>query len=75
MVPYVRKSFRKHWNDGLKYVAFWDVTEEGYEKEDLPITEYCNCDDYKDVYKYAIEMTEKEIHQAVEGLYHNLNTL
>ena len=75
MVPYVRKSFRKHWNDGLKYVAFWDVTEEDYEKEDLPITEYCDCDDYKDVYKYAIDMTEKEIHQAVEGLYHNLNTL
>ena len=75
MVPYVRKSFRKHWNDGLKYVAFWDVAEESYEKEDLPITEYCDCDDYKDVYKYAMDMTEKEIHQAVEGLYHNLNTL
>ena len=22
MVPYVRKSFRKHWNTGLKYMAF-----------------------------------------------------
>ena len=75
MVPYVRKSFRKHWNDGLKYVAFWDVSEENYEKEDLSITEYCDCDDYEDVYKYALDMTKKEIHQAVEGLYHNLNTL
>ena len=27
------------------------------------------------VYQYAIDMTEKEIYQAVEGLYHNLNTL
>jgi ribonucleoside-triphosphate reductase len=27
------------------------------------------------VYDYALEMTKKEIHQAVEGLYHNLNTL
>ena len=26
-------------------------------------------------YNYAMDMTEKEIHQAVEGLYHNLNTL
>lgn len=25
--------------------------------------------------KYAKEMTEKEVYQAVEGLYHNLNTL
>jgi ribonucleoside-triphosphate reductase len=22
-----------------------------------------------------MDMTEKEVHQAVEGLYHNLNTL
>ena len=75
MVPYVRKSFRKHWNDGLKYVAFWNVPENNFQKEDLPIDEYPDCDDYKDVYKYAFDMTEKEVHQAVEGMYHNLNTL
>ena len=75
MVPYVRKSFRKHWNDGLKYVAFWDVSEENFQKEDLPIDEYPDYDDYKDVYKYALDMTVKEVHQAAEGLYHNLNTL
>lgn len=30
---------------------------------------------YPDAWKYAMDMTVKEIHQAVEGLYHNLNTL
>lgn len=30
---------------------------------------------YKKVYEYAINMIEKEVHQAVEGMYHNLNTL
>ena len=75
MVPYVRKSFRKHWNDGLKYVAFWDATEDSYIKEDLPIDEYPDCDDYKNVYKYALDQTIKETRQAAEGLYHNLNTL
>ena len=75
MVPYVRKSFRKHWNKGLKYVAFWDVSENDYQKEDLPIEDYCNEDDYRDIYNYAMEMTIDEIEQAVEGLYHNLNTL
>lgn len=75
MVPYVRKSFRKHWNNGLKYVAFWDVSDDDLQKEDLPIDEYLDCDDYKDVYKYAYDMTVKEVHQAVEGMYHNLNTL
>ena len=29
----------------------------------------------EEVYEYAIDMTEKEVYQAVEGLYHNLNTL
>ena len=30
---------------------------------------------YKHFYNYAIDMTRKEIYQAVEGMYHNLNTL
>lgn len=75
MVPYVRKSFRKHWNDGMRYIAFWPVTEESLETEDLPIDEYCSEDDFKDIYRYAMEMTEKETRQAVEAMYHNLNTL
>lgn len=29
----------------------------------------------KKAYKYALYKTEKEIYQAVEGFYHNLNTL
>ena len=75
MVPYVRKSFRKHWNDGLKYVAFWEVKESDYLTEDRPIDEYCREDDYKDIFRYAFDMTEREVYQAVEGMYHNLNTL
>ena len=27
------------------------------------------------VYNYAMKQTLKELHQAVEGMYHNLNTL
>ena len=30
---------------------------------------------FKKAYKYALEMTRKETFQAVEGMYHNLNTL
>ena len=76
MVPYVRKSFYKHFKDGLFYV-------ENYSKnyyEDLDITNESSIDDseykkYDKAYKYAMDMTIKEVHQAVEGLYHNLNTL
>ena len=30
---------------------------------------------FKRVYEYALKMTERETYQAIEGLYHNLNTL
>ena len=75
MVPYVRKSFRKHWNDGLRYIAFWPVDEKQLVTEDRPIADYIDEDDYADIYRYAMEMTEKETMQAVEAMYHNLNTL
>ena len=77
MVPYVRKSFRKHWNDGIEYIGKVLFPANKWEKatEDLPIDEYFPYDDNEDIYKYAIEMTRKEVYQAVEGMYHNLNTL
>ena len=75
MVPYVRKSFWKHYRDGYKFIL-------GVEEEleaDGDITKISiddavyTCED--SVYDYALAMTKKEIHQAVEGMYHNLNTL
>ena len=72
MVPYVRMSFAKHYKDGIKYLENlghdviidneWSIEEEQYKQ-------------YPKSYQYAMDMTKKEIHQAVEGLYHNLNTL
>lgn len=82
MVPYVRKSFWKHYRDGIKYINKndslinrWENNKSEFESryelsivlpEDEPINE---------VIKYAYEMTVKEVYQAVEGMYHNLNTL
>ena len=78
MVPYVRKSFYKHFKDGVKYISdlgFEDF-ENNYIKDNLSIDEdiYKN-KPYQKVYQYAIDMTTKELQQAVEGMYHNLNTL
>lgn len=80
MVPYVRKSFGKHYLVGMKYIRYmsdeWLETNEKDIKRDNPsITdgEYYLLD--SDAYQYAMDMTEKEVYQAVEGLYHNLNTL
>ena len=75
MVPYVRKSFYKHWKDGCKYLLKINTDKyDGVITNETPI----NDESYKTfdkAYDYAMDMTEKEIHQAVEGMYHNLNTL
>lgn len=75
MVPYVKKSFRKHYIDGLKYIEQIDDFELFNH-----IPEDAGIDDgeykiYSKAYKYATDMTVKETYQAVEGMYHNLNTL
>lgn len=75
MIPYVRYSFYKHFRDGMKYIE---------KQQELPFTKEESCDisidderykSHKEAYQYGIEMTSKEIYQAVEALYHNLNTL
>lgn len=72
MVPYVRKSFRKHYIDGLKYIEGIDVEKLDYQiQDDLSIED----EEYKlypKVYNFAMDMTIKETKQAVEGMYHNL---
>lgn len=96
MVPYVRKSFWKHYRDGMKYIVLkptntniiWNLNDyledsDKYNRiEDIPITDYSaypnmpdDMGNFDEVYDYAMDMTIKEVHQAVEGMYHNLNTL
>ena len=80
MVPYVRKSFYKHYKDGLKYVEGMNYQEVATSFEPTFDPTKKSIDDtvfwYKPgAYQYALDMTEKEVHQAVEGMYHNLNTL
>ena len=76
MVPYVRKSFRKHLENGLKYTMNRADAKEMMAEipKNYPIDHYLYTQYYK-AYTYAMDMTEKEINQAVEGMYHNLNTL
>lgn len=74
MAPYVRKSFRKHYLDGLRYVE----NIKNYDESHIPLNATITDSEYKrydNAYNYAIDMTEREIYQAVEGMYHNLNTL
>ena len=77
MVPYVRKSFYKHYCEGIKYIARWrydTVIDLSVFRDTLSIDNELY-KQYPLIYEYAMEKTEKECLQAVEGMYHNLNTL
>ena len=92
MVPYVRKSFAKHYTIGLKYfndipslesgdgmiVDNWGESQYPFYKA-IDATKWSINDKQvyknKKAWKYALDMTEKEVNQSVEAMYHNLNTL
>ena len=73
MVPYVRKSFRKHWLDGVKYIEYNKLAEDV--KKEISVDEYLKkfyirddssiewrgYQDFGDAYKYAIDKTVQEL--------------
>ena len=74
MVPYVRKSFFKHFAIGVE--AITDKTISSNEYNDNLSIDDIKYKQYGDkCYNYALNRTKKELKQAVEGMYHNLNTL
>lgn len=91
MVPYVRKSFYKHYKDGMKYIGYGghfcsdfslnnciEDSEEWNSINDISIYSSAynyNDNEFKEVWQYAYDMTEREIYQSAEALYHNLNSL
>ena len=81
MVPYVRKSFKRHYLDGLKYISkdSGSVTSLNKKISDLDAGNTSIEDSIyktdKAAYQYALDKTNEELTQAVEGMYHNLNSL
>lgn len=85
MVPYVRKSFYKHFLEGLEYCEAEVLAGMSSELRAKTLSKFNNTlsihdeiyrtPSFSKAYKYAMDMTIKETHQAVEGMYHNLNTL
>ena len=75
MIPYVRKSFWKHYKTGLRYIV--KLSEDDINKLEDGSTysiEDKGFSKYPEAQKYALDLTIKEVNQAVEGMYHNLNT-
>lgn len=78
MVPYVRKSFYKHFRDGIKYVVGLEPEKSDtltHLSTESSITDEWYQEIFPEAYEYAMDMTERETKQAVEGMYHNLKYL
>lgn len=80
MVPYVRKSFFKHYKTGLKHILRWKDSKIEKWLAKVKLSKNSSIEDAaykakKAVYEFAYELTDAECHQGVEALYHNLNTL
>ena len=76
MVPYYRMSFFKHLCDGVNYIenlpVSFNLTREEKKNTSINDPKYTK---HKIAWKYAKNLTDRELSQAVEGMYHNLNTL
>lgn len=75
MVPYVRKSFAKYYKEYIQLIEEKEIDYEFKDCEDWSIddSEYEAYNSKAN--KYAKEKTLKELKQAAEGLFHNLNSL
>lgn len=72
MVPYVRKSAYKYYQDFQTYrysTGSWTelTPESSLDDYDQHVTDEC--------YNYIITMITRELEQAVEGMYHNLKII
>ena len=73
MVPFVRISFYKHFKEAYEFLYDGKKLPEGI-NEELSIDDFAYKAEEK-VYNQAYKATKKEVYQAVEGMYHNLNSL
>lgn len=80
LAPFVKMSFVKHFQVGLKYLENKsdykiDRFKKWFIENDISINNEELKEKHPEVYAYAMDMLEKEGKQAAQGLYHNLNTL
>lgn len=79
LAPFVKRSFYKHWQDGIKYIGqvyIPDDVDVFQGAPDMSIEDYPkDSANERHIYRYAMDMLNKEMKQSAEALYHNLNTL
>lgn len=83
MVPYYRKSFYKHYKEICDIIPFVNSNLINIDKNkvsEISIDSKLYKGNFfnlikRYIYEKALKLTDKETKQAVEGMYHNLNSL
>ena len=76
LVRYIKKTFKKHFLRGAKYID--DLKEEEIEelkKENLEYSNQFIKNKYPKTYEYSVDMTEESVKQAMQGLEYEINSL
>ncbi|MGF6907564.1 anaerobic ribonucleoside-triphosphate reductase [Fusobacterium sp. PH5-44] len=77
LVPYIKKSFKKHFLKGNKYIDKLSDDEiiELKENEDIQYSNKKLKEKYPDTFAYAVDMTIDSVQQAMQGLEYEINSL
>lgn len=77
LVPYVKKSFQKHFIKGLKYVE--QLSQESIasiiENNNIEYSNEKLKDDYPKAFQYSADLTDESVKQAMQGLEYEINSL
>ncbi|EHI79520.1 hypothetical protein HMPREF9093_00209 [Fusobacterium sp. oral taxon 370 str. F0437] len=76
LVRYIKKTFKKHFLRGAKYIDDLDEKQiEELKKEDLEYSNQFIKNKYPKTYEYSVDMTEESVKQAMQGLEYEINSL
>lgn len=78
LIPYIKKTFKKHFLKGLKYIEQLEDSEIEKIKEKYEIIDIENKElkeKYSKTHKYSTDMTEESVKQAMQGLEYEINSL
>lgn len=78
LVPYIKKTFKKHFLKGLKYIEQLNDKEIEEIKNRYSNIEKLNKEleeKYPKTFVYSMDMTEESVKQAMQGLEYEINSL
>lgn len=75
LIPYIKKTFKKHFVKGLKYID--NLADEEIEnlKNEIDSTNENLKNKFPRTFKYSEDLTEESVKQAMQGLEYEINSL